>query len=287
MTKVIAIANQTGGVGKTTTCVNLGAALSRMQLKVLLIDLDPMGNMSDWLLELPSENGTGVADLLYGTVVFDASVRKSEKLGVDYIPAGKGLRDVALTEDMDPFILRERLRHSVKPYDFVIIDCPPSSNVLMANALLASDSIVIPIQTETLPLRSGIKFLQWLNDFRQEYNAPVEIMGVLPCMFDSRTRLSFQILDAMKQSEHLGPLVFSTVIRKNVRLAEAPDMEQSIFRSASKSHGANDYASLASEVIRRSQVSVHPESEPQTNSVEGVNLPDATNKEMQSFPNVP
>ena len=252
MTKVIAVVNQKGGVGKTTTCVNLGAALSQKRFKVLLIDLDPMGSLSGWLIDEPSENGNGSGELLRGTIGFMETIKHSDELGGDFIPAGKSLMDIVLMESLDPFILGERLGSWVERYDFVLIDCAPSSNVLIANALLASDSIIIPIQTETLPLKGGIKFIQWLREFKNEYNVNVNILGVLPCMFDSRTKLSFGILDAMKQSENLGPMVFNTVIRKNIRLAEAPGAGRSIFKSASKSFGANDYASMALEVAERS-----------------------------------
>jgi chromosome partitioning protein len=259
MAKVIAVVNQKGGVGKTTTCVNLGAALAQKSFKVLLIDLDPMGSLSSWLVEESSENGTGTGDLLRGTVGFLEAIKKSEELAIDYIPAGKHLSDIVLMENIDPFILGERLGTWIEKYDFVIIDCPPSSNVLIANALMASDSIVIPIQTETLPLKGGIKFLQWLANFKTEYNANVNILGILPCMFDSRTRLSSQILEAMKSSDNLGPLVFNTVVRKNIRLAEAPGNRRSIFRAASKSNGASDYTSLALEVIERSGMTIPEE----------------------------
>ena len=251
MAKVIAVVNQKGGVGKTTTCANLGAALAQKSFKVLLIDLDPMGNLSDWLHDEPSQNRSGTGDLLRGIVKFPDVTKKSEKLGVEYISAGVSLTDIVMMENIDPFILKDRLGDGIDKYDFVIIDCAPSSNVLIANAILASDSILIPIQTENLPLRSGLKFIQWLDEFKKEYAIEVKILGILPCMFDARTRLSGQILDAMKASEFLGPLVFNTVIRKNSRLAEAPGMSRSIFRSASTSNGASDYNSLAAEVIQR------------------------------------
>jgi chromosome partitioning protein len=262
MAKVIAVVNQKGGVGKTTTCVNLGAALAQKSFRVLLVDLDPMGSLSSWLIEEPSGNGTGTEDLLRGTIGFLEAIKKSDELAVDFIPAGNHLQDIVLMENVDPFILGERLGTWVEKYDFVIIDCPPSSNVLIANAIMASDSIIIPIQTETLPLKGGIKFLQWLTNFKTEYNANVNILGILPCMYDSRTRLSGQILESMKSSENLGPLVFNTVVRKNIRLAEAPDRRRSIFRAASKSFGANDYNSLALEVIERSGMTIPDEAIP-------------------------
>jgi chromosome partitioning protein len=266
MAKVIAIVNQKGGVGKTTTCVNLGAALAQKSFKVLLVDLDPMGSLSSWLIEEPSENGTGTGDLLRGRIGFLEAIKKSDELAVDFIPAGNHLQDVVMMENVDPFILGERLGTWVEKYDFVIIDCPPSSNVLIANAIMAADSIIIPIQTEALPLRGGIKFLKWLTDFKTEHNANVDILGILPCMYDSRTRLSGQILETMKASEYLGPLVFDTVVRKNIRLAEAPDRRRSIFKAASKSFGANDYACLAMEVIDRSGLKL-PEAMPSENTI--------------------
>jgi len=265
MTKVISVVNQKGGVGKTTTCVNLGAALAQKNFKVLLIDLDPMGSLSGWLIDEPSENGSGAGELMRGTIGFMETIKRSDELALDFIPAGKNLMEIILMEGLDPFVLGERLGSWVERYDFVLIDCAPSSNVLIANALLASDSIIIPIQTEKLPLKGGIKFIQWLREFKSEYNVNVDILGVLPCMFDSRTKLSSQILDAMKQSEYLGPLVFNSIIRKNIRLAEAPGMKRSIFRSASKSYGANDYSSLATEVAERCGVGI-----PETASVEAV-----------------
>jgi chromosome partitioning protein len=272
MTKVIAVVNQKGGVGKTTTCVNLGAALAQKSFKVLLIDLDPMGSLSGWLIDEHTENGTGTGDLLRGTVGFLEAIKRSEELAIDFIPAGKHLGDITLMENIDPFILGERLGSWIEKYDFVIIDCPPSSNVLIANALMASDSIVIPIQTETLPLKGGIKFLQWLTQFKSEYNANVNILGILPCMFDSRTRLSGQILETMKSSENLGPLVFNTVVRKNIRLAEAPGQHRSIFKAASKSSGASDYTSLAIEVITRSGLKV-PEEAVIAPFIEAIEIP--------------
>jgi chromosome partitioning protein len=231
--------------------VNLGAALAQKLFKILLIDLDPMGSLSGWLSEEGPDDNTGAGDLMRGNVGFLEAIKHSESLEIDFIPAGRRLHEMALVENVDPFILGERLGTWVEKYDFVIIDCAPSSNVLIANALLASDSILIPIQTETLPLKSGIKFLQWLGDFKTEFNARVNILGILPSMYDSRTRLSAQILETMKNSEYLGPLIFNTIIRKNIRLAEAPGMNRSIFKGASKSFGANDYSSLALEVIER------------------------------------
>jgi chromosome partitioning protein len=260
MGKVIAVMNQKGGVGKTTTTVNLGAALSEKSFKILLVDLDPAGNMSQWLDGSDHDEKTGVSDLLENRMNYADIVRNSDRLGVDYIGSGERLRNT-VTGDFDLETLRRKFAEIKGNYDFILFDCPPSSDPLIGGALLASDSIIIPIQTETLPLQAGIRFLDWLDDFSGHNGGTVNIMGVLPCMFDSRTRLSKDILRAMRSSENLGPLVFDTVIRKNVRLAELSGSDRSIFKSASTSFGASDYAELASEVIRRSGVGIGADAE--------------------------
>ncbi len=252
MTKVIAVLNQKGGVGKTTTCVNLGAALSEKGFNVLLLDLDPLGNMTGWLADDSGDYPVGIGELLCGESAFEETVKKASNFNIDFVPAGKNLRVILAKRYIDSYALKERLSASIEKYQFVIIDCPPSSDALVKNALLLASSLIIPIQTETLPLQSGIKFLEWLEEFKKDFNSSIDIMGILPCMFDSRTRLSNQILDAMRGSEHLGPMVFNTIIRKNIRLAETPGSGKSIFKSASTSYGANDYINLALEVITKS-----------------------------------
>jgi|GEM_PF-3042685 len=256
MSKVIAIMNQKGGVGKTTTTVNLGAALAGKSFKVLLVDLDPSGSLSHWLCGEDQIAGQGLGELIFGQTSSGDVIKKSDVLGVDYILSGKNLRDVLPKGSFSIYSLRESIRELKDDYDYVIFDCPPSSDFLIGNALIASDSILIPIQTETLPLQSGIKFLDWLDSFINTQNSSVNILGILPCMFDSRTRLSNLILDTMRSSENLGPLVFDTVIRKNVRLAEIAGTGKSIFKSASSSFGAEDYEKLAVEVIRRTGMTI-------------------------------
>lgn len=255
MSKVVAVLNQKGGVGKTTTAVNLGVALAENSFKVLLIDLDPAGGLTNWLADGDALIDSGLDDLLRCEAAPHDILRRAEKLGVDFIAPGKNLRNVAVDGNLDSNTLRQRLNDFVDNYHFVLMDCPPSSGFLTASALMAADSIIIPIQTETLPLRAGIDFLDWLGEFRIRNETRIDIMGILPCMYDSRTRLSKRILDAMRSSENLGPLVFDTVIRKNATLAEFPGSGKSIFRSASTSFGASDYSSLVREVIERSGMS--------------------------------
>ncbi len=262
MSKIIAVMNQKGGVGKTTTTVNLGAALAGKSYKVLLVDLDPSGSLSNWLGDEDSEGLSGLGELVYGRATVADVIRKSDVLGLDYIPSGKSLREVLPKGSFSIYSLTESIRELRDKYEYIILDCPPSSDFLIGNALIASDSIIIPIQTETLPLQSGVKFLDWLDDFINTQNSSVDILGILPCMFDSRTRLSNMILEAMKSSENLGPLVFDTVIRKNVKLAEIAVAGKSIFKSASGSFGAEDYDKLADEVIERTGMKIpEPEKE--------------------------
>ncbi len=256
MSKIIAVMNQKGGVGKTTTTVNLGAALAGKSYKVLLVDLDPSGSLSNWLGDDDNEEFSGLGELVYGRATVADVIRKSDVLGLDYIPSGKSLREVLPKGSFSIYSLTESIRELRDKYKYIILDCPPSSDFLIGNALIASDSIIIPIQTETLPLQSGVKFLDWLDDFINTQNSSVDILGILPCMFDSRTRLSNMILESMKSSENLGPLVFDTVIRKNVKLAEIAVAGKSIFKSASSSFGAEDYDKLADEVIERTGMKI-------------------------------
>jgi len=256
MSNVIAIMNQKGGVGKTTTTVNLGAALANKSFKVLLVDLDPSGSLSNWLAEEDSTKTSGLGELIFGQTPVGEVIRKSEALGLDYIEAGKNLRDVLPKGSFSIYSLRECIRELKDNYDYVLFDCPPASDFLIGNALIAADSIIIPIQTESLPLQSGIRFLDWLEAFSNTQNKTINILGILSCMFDSRTRLSNRILETMKSSENLGPLVFDTVIRKNVRLAEITGSGKSIFKSASSSYGAEDYENVALEVIARTGMAI-------------------------------
>ncbi|MEE9555303.1 MAG: ParA family protein [candidate division Zixibacteria bacterium] len=251
MSRVIAVMNQKGGVGKTTTAVNLGAALSEKSYKVLLIDLDPSGNMTQWLSGEYSKEQIGLSELLESKNSFGEVYNKSEKLNLDFVPAGGNLGEIASESGLSLYTLKNRMEHFSADYDFILFDCPPSSDILIGNALFAADSILIPIQTEALPLRAGARFLNWLEDFTGKNGNSINILGILPCMYDSRTRLSRIILETMKASENIGPLVFNTIIRKNVRLAELSGQDKSIFKSASKSYGASDYIDLADEVIER------------------------------------
>jgi chromosome partitioning protein len=262
MSNVIAIMNQKGGVGKTTTTVNLGAALAKRSFQVLLVDLDPSGSLSDWLGGEDQENGSGLGELIFGQTPVEEVINKSKVLGLDYIKSGSNLRDVLPKGSFSIYSLRECIRELKEKYDYLLFDCPPASDFLIGNALIAADSIIIPIQTETLPLQSGIKFLDWLDGFNNTQNKSVNILGILPCMFDTRTRLSNKILEAMKSSENLGPLVFNTVVRKNVRLAEMAYTGKSIFVSAASSYGAEDYDKIALEVIERTEMTIpKPEDE--------------------------
>jgi chromosome partitioning protein len=268
---IMAIMNQKGGVGKTTTCLNLGSALTELSFNVLLIDLDPAGSLTSWANGDNHDDNPDIGSMLKGDASFDDTIRTSANLKLDFLGSGTMLRKVSENGNLDINGLKNNLEPIRDKYHFILIDCPPSLNILAENALIASNSIIIPIQTETLPLRGGVKFLEWLDGFRNLTDKQIKILGILPCMYDSRTKLSEKILETMRASENLGPFVFKTVIRKNVRLAEMPWKGRSIFKSASGSYGATDYLDLAREVVNRAGEILLQDNPPLNDNIEVLN----------------
>jgi len=271
MSEIIAIMNQKGGVGKTTTCLNLGSALAELSFNVLLIDLDPAGSLTSWANGDNHDDNPDIGNLLKGDVSFDDTIRTSANMKLDFLSSGANLGKVSENGNLDLTSLKNIIDTIQDKYHFILIDCPPSLNILAENALMASTSIIIPIQTETLPLRGGVKFLEWLDSFRNLTAKKINILGILACMYDSRTKLSERILETMRASENLGPYVFKTVIRKNVRLAEMPLNGRSIFKSASGSYGAMDYLDLAKEVVNRAGEAILQDNPPIEDTTEVVN----------------
>lgn len=250
MGKVIAVANQKGGVGKTTTSVNLSASLANIGKKVLLIDIDPQGNATSGIGINKADVQNCIYDVLINDVPTKDAVFKTETELLDVIPATIQLAGAEI--ELVPTISREvRLKKSLhrirEDYDYVIIDCPPSLGILTINSLTAADSVLIPIQCEYYALEGLSQLLNTIRLVQKHLNTELKIEGVLLTMFDARTNLSIQVVEEVKK--YFREKVYSTIVPRNVRLSEAPSYGQSIIAYDSKSKGAEVYLDLAKEVV--------------------------------------
>lgn len=251
MTRVIAVANQKGGVGKTTTSLNLGASLAVYGNKVLLIDMDPQGNATmgagveknglersvyEWLID-----GVGPTSIIWKCPgSFDLAPANGDLTAAEVALLGEDRREVRL---------RERIAALPTVYDYVFIDCPPTLNILTLNALVAADGALIPIQCEYYALEGLTALLETIEEVRRHANPGLAVEGLLRTMYDPRNRLSLEV--SRQLLEYFGDQVFRTVIPRNVRLAEAPSHGRPVIFYDRKSRGANAYLALASEVARR------------------------------------
>ena len=250
MNRIIALANQKGGVGKTTTAVNLGASLAREGARVLLVDMDPQGNASSGLGVIQRSSIPTVYDVLIrGLPAFRAVARSVQGTNLDLIPANRDLvgAEVELVGVRDrETILRETLAPVTSDYDFIFIDCPPSLGLLTLNTLAAADSVLIPIQCEFYALEGLTQLLNTIGLVQRGLNPGLEIEGVLLTMYDQRLSLSRQV--ATEAKRYFGDKVFDTVITRNVSIAEAPGFGQPVADYEPSSTGARRYASLAREI---------------------------------------
>lgn len=254
MGKVISIANQKGGVGKTTTAINLAASLAAIEHPTLVIDIDPQSNTTSGL-GIDSKTVTNsIYEVMIGSTEITDAVRQTELDFLDLIPAHinlVGAEIEMIDRESRERILKRAIDKMRQQYDFVIIDCPPSLGLLTINALTASDSIVIPVQCEYFALEGLGQLLNTIKIVRQHLNPELEIEGVLLTMYDNRTRLSNQVAEEVKR--YFDDRVFKSVISRNVRLAEAPSFGKPALLYDSTCAGAKNYLSLGREIIKNNR----------------------------------
>ncbi len=255
MGRVIAVANQKGGVGKTTTSVNLAAALGRLDKNILLIDLDPQGNATVSIGIDKEELGLSIFEVLVGEVKAKEAIISVESACIDLLPANGNLTAAEVTlleEDMGPKCLKKALKKIRSQYDAIIIDCPPTLNMLTLNALTAADAIIVPVQCEYFALEGLSALMGTIDAVQDELNPNLHIDGLLRTMHDRRNNLANDVSNELVK--HFGVKVFQTIIPRNVRLAEAPSHGESVIDYDASSNGAIAYLALAKEWIRKSRI---------------------------------
>lgn len=250
MARIMAVTNQKGGVGKTTTAVNLGASLAHLGQRVLMVDLDPQGNATMASGLDKSSLARTVYQILLGELGVAEVRQRAEKSGYDILPANRNLGgaevELVALEGRETR-LYEALKAADADYDYVLIDCPPALNLLTLNGLIAADTVMIPMQCEYFALEGLSDLVNTLRRLKKSLNPRIEIEGLLRCMFDARSTLSQQVSDQLKQ--HFGDKVYEAVIPRNVRLAEAPSYGVPALQYDKSSKGAQAYLALAQEIL--------------------------------------
>lgn len=255
MGRTIAIANQKGGVGKTTTSINLSAALAVKGKKVLVIDMDPQGNTTSGFGVNKNELDNTIYELILGECSIQDCILKEVIPGVSMLPSNVNLAAAEIEligVEKKEYILKNEVDWIKDQYDYIIIDCPPSLSMLTVNAMTTANTVLVPIQCEYYALEGLSQLIHTVNLVKERLNAELDMEGVVFTMFDSRTNLSNQVVDNVKN--HLNQNVYNTIIPRNIRLAEAPSYGMPISMYDPKSAGAESYMLLADEVINRKEV---------------------------------
>lgn len=251
---IITVSNQKGGVGKTTTTINLSASIAKIGKRVLIIDTDPQGNATTGLGFSKSVQKTGLYDFILGTSTIDSAAVETEMPGLFLLGATKELIGAEVEmylEDEREFLLKKKLDGIKDQYDFIIIDCPPSLGFLTLNAITASNYVLVPLQCEYYALEGLSQLLDTLKAVKKSLNPDLKIVGILLTMYDARNNLSSQVVEEVRG--HFKGTVFDTVIPRNVRLSEAPSYGKPIILYDIQSKGAKSYLELAKEVINRGE----------------------------------
>ena len=282
MGKVIAVANQKGGVGKTTTAINLASSLAATEHPTLLIDIDPQANCSSGVGIDPRTATASTYELLIGQVTTEEGARPTDMPFLDIIPSHINLvgAEIEMIDVIErESILKKAIARARKKYDFIVIDCPPSLGLLTLNSLTAADSVLIPVQAEYFALEGLGQLLNTIKIVRQHLNPELEIEGVLLTMFDARLRLSNQVAEEVRR--YFGEKVFSTIVQRNVRISEAPSFGKPVLLYDAASMGAKNYISLAREILLGNKDLLKKESEEIEESLSSAE----TAENQSSYPN--
>jgi chromosome partitioning protein len=254
LSRVFSIANQKGGVGKTTTAINLAAALAANDFKVLVIDSDPQGNATTGLGVAKDPARPSLYHVLLGDTPFEQAIVPTDFEGLHLVSADKNLIGANLELVDEPnreFRLRERLEQIREQYRFILIDCPPALDLLTLNALIASDAVLVPIQCEFFALEGISELMDTIDRIKTSFQHGLEVEGILLTMYDDRTNLTRQVANDL--SEFFGDKVFQTIIPRSIRLAEAPSFGKTILTYDPRSKGAESYIKLAKEILDHEQ----------------------------------
>lgn len=254
MSRIIAVANQKGGVGKTTTAINLSACLAEKNKKILTIDIDPQGNTTSGLGVDKNAVENTIYELFLSECTLKECIQDSVMEHLKVIPSNVNLSGAEIeliTFENKEFLLKKQLDEIKSDYDYIIIDCPPSLNLLTVNAMAAADTVLVPIQCEYYALEGLSQLIHTIDLIKERLNPRLEIEGVVFTMYDARTNLSLQVVESVK--ENLNKNIYKTIIPRNVRLAEAPSYGMPIILYDSRSAGAEAYRFLSEEVIERGE----------------------------------